>query len=219
MIKLTPAEIIKKLLDYSGLTYPKFASKLGKDSPQFLRDIVKGKTKTISEKIIELITKAFPEINENWLKTGHGFMLDNSNLEIDYLNQYTDSVIPQDFDGQMLVEFRDLSVAAGPLNQTLENTPTRQMLVPREYDRGEYLVVKVNGRSMEDGTEFSIANGSNILIKKYYLENGDKLPIRGNLFVIDAKEGQALKQIVEHNIEEGYIICHSYNPDFKDYKV
>src|SRR5690606_2436435 len=98
-------------------------------------------------------------------------------------------------------------------------TPKKTMLVPKEFDKGEYLVVRVDGPSMDDGSIYSIPSGANILIKRYYLENGDMLPIKGNLFVIDAVDGQALKQITEHNTEEGYIICHSYNPEFKDYRV
>lgn len=181
-------------------------------------------------KTIQYVLTPFNDYNLNYILTGEGEMIKMDGKPIDenyalnedgipYKVKKEDSVTQQDFDGQMLVEFRDLSVAAGPLNQTINPSTSRRMLVPREYDRGEYLVVKVNGRSMEDGTEFSIPNGANILIKKFYLENGEKLPIRDNLFVIDAKDGQALKQIVEHNPEAGYIICHSYNPEFKDYKV
>lgn len=48
MKKLTPPEIIVSLLNYTRLTYPKFATKMNRDNPQFLRDIVKGKTSSIS---------------------------------------------------------------------------------------------------------------------------------------------------------------------------
>lgn len=50
MKKLTPPEIIVTLLNYTRLTYPKFAKKMNRDNPQFLRDIVKGKTSSISYK-------------------------------------------------------------------------------------------------------------------------------------------------------------------------
>ena len=132
-----------------------------------------------------------------------------------------DSVTPVPNENYMWVEYADLSAAAGQLGGSDVDTlpETKKRLVPREYENGEYLVIRVDGDSMDDGSKYSIPDGTEILIKKYYLSNGDKLPIRNNLFVINAREGKALKQITEHNIEDGYIVCHSYNSDFKDYKI
>ena len=132
-----------------------------------------------------------------------------------------DSVTPVPNENYMWVEYADLSAAAGQLGGSDVDTlpETKKRLVPREYENGEYLVIRVDGDSMDDGSKYSIPDGTEILIKKYYLENGDKLPIRNNLFVINAREGKALKQITEHNVEDGYIVCHSYNSDFKDYKI
>lgn len=169
--------------------------------------------------ILDRISATQKDINKDWLLTGKGEMIQMDGKSLTPKDSPTDTVTQVSHDGYMEVEFRDLSVAAGPLSMVDERVPKKTLLVPREYDNGEYLVVRVEGPSMEDGSIYSIPNGANILIKRYYLENGDKLPIRDNLFVIDAKDGQALKQIIEHNTEEGYIICHSYNPDFQDYKV
>lgn len=180
------------------------------------------------------ISKVYNDLNIEWLLTGEGEMikLQGRSLDSNYAKINDEwqmaqedpvhyNVTPVDNDNYMLVEYADLRVSAGPLGtknlQALPKNKTR--LVPKEYDKGEYMVLRVDGPSMDNGTSISIPDGTEILVKKYYLQNGDKLPIRNNLFVIDAKEGQALKQITEHNTEQGYIICHSYNPDFKDYKV
>lgn len=96
---------------------------------------------------------------------------------------------------------------------------TKLRLVPREFDKGNYLVVRVNGDSMVDGTDISIPDGTEILVKEMLLQPGEKLPIRGNLFVICSSEGNVFKQIVEHNIDEGYIKCHSYNKRYDDYII
>lgn len=170
--------------------------------------------------IIESIQKTFNDIDSDWIRTGQGEMIKMEGKPLDENFQpRKDTVTQVSNDGYMEVEFRDLSVAAGPLSMTDQKAHKKTMLVPREYDKGEYLVVRVEGPSMEDGSIYSIPNGANILIKRIYLENGDQLPIRDNLYVIDAKDGQALKQIIEHNTEEGYIVCHSYNPEFNDYRV
>lgn len=189
---------------------------------------------SINPEKLEHIANIYNDLNLEWLLTGEGEMIkmEGKSLDKNYTfvdgevipseNNKTDrrdSVIQIDHSEYMEVEFRDLSVAAGPLNRIDETGQKKTLLVPKEYDRGEYLVAKVDGPSMDDGSIYSIADGANILIKRYYLNPGERLPIRGNLFVIDSKDGQALKQITEHNTQEGYIICHSYNPDFSDYKV
>lgn len=197
---------------------------------------------------LNLIKKSYPDLNTEWLISGEGEMISMEGKKFDeniklkdqksipadlhqgnrqmYVVADDKSIYPVqdgitqiDDSAHMEVEFRDLSVSAGPLSRTYEQASKKTLLVPKEYDRGEYLVVRVDGNSMQDGTEYSIPAGANILIKRIYPEKGESLPIRGNLFVIDAKDGQALKQIIEHNVDEGYIVCHSYNPEYSDYKV
>ena len=189
---------------------------------------------SISPEKLEQITKIYTDLNIEWLLTGEGEMikLQGKSLDANFEKKEEQwsrveeaeshyNVTPIDNDNYMIVEYADLRVSAGPLGtKNLNSLPkSKTRLVPKEYDKGEYMVLRVDGPSMDNGTSISIPDGTEILVKKYYLHNGDKLPIRNNLFVIDAKDGQALKQIIEHNTEEGYIICHSYNPEFKDYKV
>lgn len=209
-------ERLKKYLTHKNLKINYFEKSIGA-SNSFVNNI----RVSISPDKLENIANNYKDLNISWLLTGEGEMIlmEGKSLDGNYKVPKKDTVTQVSHDGYMEVEFRDLSVAAGPLSMVDERAPKKTLLVPREYDNGEYLVVRVEGPSMEDGSIYSIPNGANILIKRYYLENGDKLPIRDNLFVIDAKDGQALKQIVEHNTEEGYIICHSYNPEFQDYKV
>lgn len=130
-------------------------------------------------------------------------------------------ITPIPADAYMMVEYVDLAASAGALGLTnIEMLPeTKLRLVPKEFDRGNYLVVRVNGDSMVDGTDISIPDGTEILVKEYTLEPGEKLPIRGNLFVICSSEGNVFKQITEHNIEEGYVRCHSYNKRYDDYII
>lgn len=124
-------------------------------------------------------------------------------------------------DAYMMVEYVDLAASAGALGLTnIEMLPeTKLRLVLKEFDRGNYLVVRVDGDSMVYGTDISIPDGTEILVKEYTLEPGEKLPIRGNLFVICSSEGNVFKQITEHNTLEGYIKCHSYNPKYNDYII
>ncbi|WP_312922586.1 S24 family peptidase [Empedobacter brevis] len=124
-------------------------------------------------------------------------------------------------DNYMMVEYADLSASAGTLGgATLDNLPDSKIrLVPKEYEKGNYLVVRVNGDSMNDGTLRSLIDGDEILIQEHFLHTGDKLPIRNNLFVIVSNEGSVIKQITEHNTLENTITCHSFNPVYEDFKL
>ncbi len=136
-------------------------------------------------------------------------------------NKIKNEITPVAFDDYMMVEYVDLSASAGPLGgSNVDLLPeTKKRLVPKEFEKGNYLVVRVNGDSMVDGTDISIPDGAEILVKEYVLENGDKLPIRGNLFVICSREGNVFKQVVEHNTDLGYIRCRSYNKKYSDYNI
>ncbi|MGX9985879.1 S24 family peptidase [Soonwooa purpurea] len=234
---------LERLIISKQMNPKSFAESLGYKRADIIYNVLNGKN-GLSSKLAKLIVSVYNDVNYEWLISGEGEMLLtkdeimrnqlggkslNANYaknkdgvmmeESEIYNNLKDTVTQVDSDNYMEVEYRDLSVAAGPLNRTDEKAPRKTMLVPREYEKGEYLVVRVDGPSMDDGSTYSIPEGAKILVRRYYLDNGDKLPIRGNLFVIDAKEGQALKQIVEHNTELGYVRCHSYNPEFKDYNI
>jgi len=216
------SEILKEVLDVLGENYNSFATSIGLKRTQNLYDIRDGKVKKLSNGLISLITKAYPKVNEEYLKTGIGNILkENTNLATsDQINK-PDGITPIPYEDYMMVEYEDLATAAGYLGvDDLSVLPeTKKRLVPKEFERGKYLVVRVDGHSMDDGTSISIPHGTEILIKELKINSGERLPIRNNLFVIVSKDGVVLKQITEHNIEEGYIKCHSYNPAFKDYII
>lgn len=96
-----------------------------------------------------------------------------------------------------------------------------KMLVPKEYDKGNYMVVELNGDSMDDGSNRSLCEGDKLLVKeldKVHWQN--KLHFKKSLFVICTKEeGCVCKEITEHDIYNGIITCHSWNPIYSDYKV
>ena len=167
-----------------------------------------------SDELINSLLDYFPDINRVWLLTGEGSMLKEE-------KKYVEEVSPIPYENYMEVEYADLSTVAGRLGgyNTATLPEMKRRLIPKEFDRGNYLVVRVDGDSMDDGTSISIPDGTEILIKEYHLEKGEKLPIRGNLFVIVSTEGTVFKQIIEHNTEEGYIICHSYNQKYSDYRI
>lgn len=73
------AERIEELLKYSNMSAKKFAETIGIKTVQSLYDIQKGKIKNISKAIAGKVSEAFPEIEKDWILTGKGNMIKNTN--------------------------------------------------------------------------------------------------------------------------------------------
>lgn len=196
---------IQAILDYYSISQAEFA-KRAKLSTGYANN--PGRTVTVGTR--EKISSAFPDINMVWFQTGVGEML--SNIE---------EVKPMPEDAYMMAEYAELNGHGGRLGGAdMENLPeTHTRLVPREYEKGKYLVVRITGNSMNDGTARSICDGDEILIRELNPDEWDNLPIRTRLFVITSREGNVIKQIVEVNKEDGYITCHSFNSSYSDFNI
>lgn len=95
-----------------------------------------------------------------------------------------------------------------------------KMLVPKEYEKGHYLVVELQGDSMNDGTDRALKERDKFLVKELSKDMWSyKLQYR--LWVIVHKDGVVFKEIINHDLKKNTITCHSWNPDpiFKDYEL
>lgn len=68
-------ERMQAIVDYSGKSIPQLANAVGFKTPQTIRSLLKGDTKTISDSVVMHITSYYPEVNADWLLTGEGEML------------------------------------------------------------------------------------------------------------------------------------------------
>ena len=66
---------IEMVRAHADMNPSKFSKICGFKTPQTMRDLLKGKTKTLSFEVATKIIHAFPEVNIDWLKTGEGEML------------------------------------------------------------------------------------------------------------------------------------------------
>lgn len=73
---------IKCILEYSGKNQSEFSRFVGFKTPQAVGSLISGKTKTLSMQSATLLMNAFPEIDENWLRTGEGEMLKDSSTNV-----------------------------------------------------------------------------------------------------------------------------------------
>jgi len=73
-------ERLQEIIDREGLNAKAFSEKLGFERPQRIYDILKNKTKTISEDLANKIISVFPPYSKVWIITGEGSMLKGGDI-------------------------------------------------------------------------------------------------------------------------------------------
>ncbi|MFV0391135.1 MAG: hypothetical protein ACK5KP_04505 [Paludibacteraceae bacterium] len=102
----------------------------------------------------------------------------------------------------------------------IENLPTIPVIVDKNY-RGKYRVFEIEGDSMDDGSRNSICEGDKVLGREVMQSHWtSKLHYKNWYFIIVMKDdGILAKQIINHDVENHKITCHSLNyqmfPDFE----
>jgi transcriptional regulator with XRE-family HTH domain len=105
----------------------------------------------------------------------------------------------------------------------MDSLPTMSVIIDRKYGKDGFLIFEVKGNSMDDGSKRALLDGDKILVKE--LDSDccrTKLKTDDNFFaIIHRTDGIVVKQIVEHNVEEGVIRCHSINPspEYHDFDI
>lgn len=85
------SERINKLVEYSQMSIPQFAKLVGFKTPQAVRELIKGNTKSLSDAAIFKLSSAFPDLSMDWLLTGEGPMMIERNAPAPVIN-YTEGV-------------------------------------------------------------------------------------------------------------------------------
>lgn len=225
---------IRGLAKELGISLTEFAKRIGTHQSSLSRSLANGNN--VGDAMLNKISIAF-DINKEWLLTGTGEMLNEkkkeekekeaalsrigANWDKGDKEGFVSEVTEIPFSDFREVEFVDLHASAGPLGMNnIDFLPdTKRRLIPKEYENGNYLVVRVDGDSMNDGTPRSLYDGDEVLIREKTYERWYEMPIRKTLFVICSRDGNVLKQIGEINTKEGYIVCHSFNPSYRDYRI
>lgn len=70
-----PSKIITDICNELNINPNQFAKSIGLERAQIIYDLINGKTKSISNKLIRSITNTYPQFNDQWLLTGEGEML------------------------------------------------------------------------------------------------------------------------------------------------
>lgn len=175
------------------------------------------------------INAVYPDVSIQWLRTGEGKMLieksdkDGGSLaglgsQIDFVRQ-----VPfEDFmEARVLIREARAGYLSAHGDEQYVNDKLPSMLVPREFEKGNYLVIETVGNSMDDGTHRAICDGDKLLAKEVQdIHWTNNLPIHRYLYIISTKfEAPVVKQITEIDEKKRMIVCHSWNLEFEDYPV
>jgi hypothetical protein len=170
---------------------------------------------SIGSTILSKISKAFPDLNIDWISTGNGEMIKSLNEEANQISDIQFMNIP------FVPIYAQAGYGKGYGDQEyIDNLPTMPVIVDKTY-KGKYRVFEVKGDSMDDGSRKSLCEGDKILCREVRPDLWqNKLHIKDWFFVICMKDnGILVKQILSHEVETGDIICHSLNSSFGDFKM
>ena len=69
------SERLQYIVDNEGLNAKIFSERIGFERPQSIYDVLKNKTKNITENLANRITNVYPKYSKAWLMTGEGDVL------------------------------------------------------------------------------------------------------------------------------------------------
>lgn len=217
-------DTIGKRVDYvrkeNGLSYEQLAALVGGIKGDAIRKAISRNT--LKPMYINLISDKLG-VSRQWIETGEGEIpgIKPNDLGLVY-NKLKNEVKQTPFEDFTEAEYLPVTAHAGYLAslEDKQDLELSTMLLPKEFEKGNYMVVEVAGDSMDDGTTRAICDGDKLLVKEidsgYYAK---KLPFRQSLFVIASREGIVCKQISNHDVENRTITCHSFNSLHPDYTI
>lgn len=187
-----------QFIEYKGFTIQSFEGRVGLSNGAVSK-MGDGTRRSTLDKI----STAFPELNTAWLLTGEGEMLNKESKPKEKAEtpSYTTYLLPMSAMGGSLTGF----AAPGAELKDCE-------LVVSPVEDVDFAIT-ISGESM--APEFP--SGSRILIKK--VDPGLFIEW-GKAYVLDTPNGVIIKEVLRC-AREGYVTCHSINPDpkFADFDV
>lgn len=224
-MKTTAKERLIEFLKYKNIGQNKFERMCGLS----LGYISKLRIEPSPTKLRGIIN-AFPELNEKWLLTGEGNMLNDSDVSgtemPDVLITEEIKVMPngakylQKDDGKILMEVPVVPIAAlgspedefATINKDYEDEKLH--FVVDGVHHGNYYAFYVQGDSMDDGTRESFEAGDSVLVRELPRDEWPpKLRIKKWPFwVVCWDNNVRIKQIISQDEETGDITLHSLNP-------
>lgn len=207
-------ERLKDFIKKTALTQTEFEKSWGV-SNGYINSI----KKSISDDKLELLSKAFPEVDPVWIKMGiEGKKKEKPYKELtnvskvsEQLIRYTPKVVVVDPNQNEVITMVAHKAAAGYLNgyedaEYLENLPTISL---PGYRQGTHRAFEIRGHSMPPLHSGSYSVGQ-------YLESLEDIKNRRTYIIISKNDGIVLKRVINIKAEQKLILI-SDNPNKKEY--
>lgn len=198
---------IKTIVEQSGLSIPKFAYELGVQTPQAIRDLISGRTRSLSKDMQTKILSYMPSLNPAWLFTGEGSMYKPTHQdEVEDLGR----IIRQDTTKgkATVVPLIPASAFAGDVKGLApESISSEQCEMIVSPINGAELAIPITGDSMEP----DYPDGSLAYIKRI---NESAFIPWGHTVILDTENGAFIKRIYPDDANDEYIWAKSINPDY-----
>lgn len=193
-------ERLIRYIDSKGISKTSFGESIGVSNAY-----VTSIRKSIQPDKIRAIALNYPDLNIDWLLTGEGEMLNTPAPQAEESGStsgYETYLLPTSAMGGSLTGFAVDSV------------------MPRDCEKivspikGVDFAITIYGESMSP----EYPSGSRVLVKKI---NPDLFIEWGKVYVLDTENGAIIKEVRKCKDKEGYVTCHSINPDpkFEDFDV
>jgi SOS-response transcriptional repressor LexA len=194
-----------------------FAKALGYNYNAVIENIVGKRQSKPGFEFLNALMKTFPQVNATWLLTGEGEIMTDSKK-----SNAVPAVHNEDATRAPLVsQFAHAGYLRGYCDpEFMDSQPV--YFSTRKYDNGNYVAFEIRGDSMKDGTDLSICDGDTVLCKELPVEYWkEKIQTPKVYVIIHRSEGITCKEVTHHNLENGEITCHSWNPDpeYSDFKL
>jgi phage repressor protein C with HTH and peptisase S24 domain len=179
---------IAKVVEYSGKSIPKFADSVGFKTPQVIRELLKGNTKTVSFQVQERLKAAYPELNIDWLVTGDGDMilpsLTSEQKEKDIATLGVTDTRPrlplnvtagqnEILDGAMLSQCEQVPMVPMFPNYTFSMRVTGESMLPYISPGDELACLKIDEPSfLQWGRIYVLFTSQGVIVKKIF-DTGD----------------------------------------------
>lgn len=220
---------IQKLLDYADMNPTQFSRKVGFPTPQTVRELLKGNTKSISEAVKFKINNCFPEINLEWLVSGEGNMFVSApDPTSDFYDEWESSTTVSDVSSTYQSQKKTIDIEktnydsdyvpllpveamAGSLQGFSDGVALKDCRKVKSPVQGADWAIQISGDSMEP----EYRNGSYLYIKKM---SGSFIPW-GHTLVVDTIDGVVVKNIFPVNGTEEFIEARSINQKYPPFKI
>jgi len=201
-----------------GLSQTIFAESLGLKQGSY-SDIERGRVKTLSESVIRLLQLNY-NINKDWI-TGESEMMSTPKKEPVKKEEKSSRRNLDEFitTAPLISQYAYAGYLSGYADiEYIGQQP--QYLAAKKFSNGNYVAFEIRGDSMEDGQRHAIYNSDIVLgrelVRDYWKS---KIHFPKTFVIVHRTKGIICKEIISHDVENGIITCHSFNPEYEDFEL